>query len=440
MHYRSRALSWGDVAGIVAEDVEQETWGAGEVARSGLNEERFKALLGEALNAPGLGELYAMWRRGAITPEQFAHGLRKAKLEPSWDTPLRALHDVLLSPDTLANARQQGFVSVDRQHAESALQGVTSERADVLFELSGNPPGPGELQRALNRGVIDRATFDQAIREGRTKTKYTGFYETMARQLLTASTYVTAFLKGHISRDQMHAGIAQWGYTSEDGDLWYESEGRPASVHQIHIGYARGAKLAGASDEQDAIRKAVAQSDIRPEYADLLYAGRYSYPSAFVLRSLVQSGALTAKEGEALLLESGWKPDLAAKVAATWSGAGSGPTADTHEAKAQTQLWGTTHRSYIAGEIADTQARASLAKAGVPTGSVAAVLSAWQAERELIRKQLTPAQIKRAFLKASKNYATGLPWTRDDALAALLSRGYSVTDANDFLDIPTGGK
>lgn len=434
--YQSRIVPVGVAAAIVAEDVEAQPWGENEAKRQGINADRFGAMVNEAREAPGLSTLLELWRRGIIDGGGFDHGLAKAKLEPRWTASLEALHDVLLSPDVLANARQQGFVDTARQHSESALQGVTTDRADILFELSGNPPGPETLQRALNRGVIDRATFDQAIREGRTKTKYTGFYETMAQSILSAATYVRAFLKGHISRTEMHAGIAKWGYSAADGDLWYESEGRPATVHQIHIGYARGAKLPGASNEKDAIDKSVAQSDIRPEYADILYAQRYTYPTAFVLRGLVQSGAITQAEGEQALLYSGWEPTFAQKVAAAWSGSGTGTTADTHVAKAQTQLWGTTHRSYLNREISATVARNALGIAGVPGSAVAGVLGVWDQERELIRKQLTPAQIKKAFKKASRNAATGQPWTRDEALAALLALGYSATDANDFLDIP----
>jgi hypothetical protein len=54
----------------------------------------------------------------------------------------------------------------------------------------------------------------------------------------------------------------------------------------------------------------------------------------------------------------------------------------------------------------------------------------------LIRRQLTPAQIKKAYLKAARNAATGAPWTRDEAIAALISEGYSIQTANDYLDIP----
>lgn len=420
-------------AAIVAEDVEALDWGRTEASHQGISDTNFDAMLGEALNAPGIGPLFEMWRRGLISDGDFAHGLRKAKLETRWDDGLRGLHDVLLSSQELAMGQQQGFVSESRANSEGGLQGVTQDRQQLRFEMAGLPPGVETALQMWRRGIIDEATFAQIVREGHTKTKYTGALEQLRVQILSAATAVRAHLKGHITADQMHQRGAQWGYSPADMDLWYESEGRPASVHQIHIGYARGASLPGAANEQDAIQKSVAQSNIRPEYYGLLYAGRYTYPSAFVLRTLVQSGALTRDEGEQALLFSGWEPTFAAKVADAWAGGTSTSGGDTHVGKAQNQLWTRLHSSYLAGESDEATVQAALPRAGVSAAAVADVLATWDAEREIIRRQLTPAQIRKALGQGVLNPATGATWTHDDAMAALLARGYSVNDATVFL-------
>ena len=54
------------------------------------------------------------------------------------------------------------------------------------------------------------------------------------------------------------------------------------------------------------------------------------------------------------------------------------------------------------------------------------MLKLWDAERSLIRKQLTPAQIKKALSGGVVNPATGVAWTTEDAAAQLLDRGYSA--------------
>ena len=62
------------------------------------------------------------------------------------------------------------------------------------------------------------------------------------------------------------------------------------------------------------------------------------------------------------------------------------------------------------------------------------MLALWGEERALIRKQLSPAQVKKAVKEAVPNPATGAPWTVADGLTALLARGYSQADATTLLE------
>lgn len=315
-----KPVSLGDAAAIVAEDVEKDAWGVQQASWTGFSEDSFRAVLGEALNAPGLGELYAMWRRGLISDADFTHGLRKAKLETRWDTPLEGLHDVLLSSEELAMMQQQGFVDESRANSEGALQGVTADRQQLRFEASGLPPGIETALEMLRRSIITPDTFAQIVREGHTKTKYTDELLQLQTRVLSAATYATLALKGWISTEEMHAGGALTGYTSEQMDLLYKEHGRPATTHQVFIGNIRGGHIGDSpADISPDFLQAVRQSDIRPEYAPVLWAARYTYPTAFVLRSLTQSGDISEADAHQVLLFEGWEPTFAAKVAAAWS-------------------------------------------------------------------------------------------------------------------------
>lgn len=402
--------------------------------QQGFDAAQMDAMVNVANVGPGAGYAFDLWRRGLIDEPGFKRALKRLGIEDQWVTPLEGLHDVLLSSAELGMLQQQGFIDATRANAEGLLQGVTNERQQLRFEASGLPPGIGEALQMLRRGIIGTTEFAQIVREGHTKTKYTDELLKLQNQVLSAATYTRAFLKGHISRDAMHAGGALTGYTAGDMDLWELTEGRPATVHEIHIGYARGATLPGATDEHDAVTTAVRQSDIRPEYTDLLWAQRYTYPSAFVLRGLAQSGDLGNEQAvEQILLEVGWKPDFAAKVATAWTSGTTGG-GDTHAAKAQTQLWNTTHRSYIAHEISDATATTALEAAGVASGSVPAVLNLWKTERDLIRKGLTATQIKKAYTSQTTNPDTGAAWTLQEAQARLLELGYDQADATVLLE------
>ena len=103
--------------------------------------------------------------------------------------------------------------------------------------------------------------------------------------------------------------------------------------------------------------------------------------------------------------------------------------------KAQTSLETAAKRSYIAGESDEATAKSALTAAGVPASSQDAIITLWAHEASLVTKQLTAAQIKKAWKGAAVNDATGQPWTRDEAITALVDLHYSVTDANSFLDL-----
>ena len=425
----------GDAAEIVAEDVALESWGEAQVAQLGYGADQFQKLVGAVLNAPGFAELLQLRRRGLISDTEFTHGLRKARLETLWDNGLAELENVLLTVADLANAVVQGHMTQPAAAAEAALQGIDAARFDILVQNTGLPPGPETLLAWLRRGIITQTEFETGVKEGHTKTKYIPFFEAARQPLLSAATAVRLYLKGWYTKQQRDALGAQWGYSSQQMEDWFLSEGRPATVHQVHIGYARGATLPGAANEHEAILTSVKQSDIRPEYAELLYASRYTYPSAFVLRGLVESGAITAAEGEQALLFSGWEPTFAHKVAVSWAGGSSGATTDPHEAKAQTQLWTTTHASYKANEISAATASQALAKAGVTPAGIPLVLSVWNEEKGLIRARLQASDIRKAYQKQDTNPATGQAWSRPDAKAQLLSLGYSDQDAEAYLNI-----
>lgn len=421
-----RAVDAGTAAEIVAEDVASAEWGAAEAAQHGINGERFDKIVGEVLNAPGLGELFESYRRNLVTDAQFEHGLRKAKLEPMWDAPLKALKQRLLSPDQLASARQQGFIDEARQLQESALQGIDAGRAQILFDVVGLPPGAAEAMQAVNRGLADDALFAQMIREGHTKTKYTDLLLKMRRRLLTPTEYQEAALRGVLSNAEADAGAALSGMEPTDSKTLFDLMGRPLAVHQITTGLARGGTFGGSYDTvpepyQDAIRR----SSIRPEYAHLAYANRYTYPSAFVLRSLAQTGALTEAETHQTLLDIGWPPDFAAKVSAAWF-TGTGGKADPHVAKASTHLWTAVHKAYVDGETTATEATDDLSALGVAAPAQPAVLALWDHERSVVRRSLTPAQIKKAYKETT--------FTRDEAVARLERLGMNPTDAGTLLD------
>jgi len=426
-------------------------------AEQGISGTAFDALVSIANVGPDLGLAYRAWRRGELSDGEFDTALKRTGLEERWYPALRALKGERLDLGALATAVHRGIMDsaglllqepptaagrvpqVPRSTldtiAEFASHGIDPERARVLIGDTGLPLSLGEMLQLLNRGVVTEDDVKRAVAESNLRNEYMDVAVALRRRLLTPHEYEEAALRGIISDAEADAGAALSGMEPDDARLLFQIMGRPLVVHQITTGLARGGEYGGTYDDvPEPYRDAIRRSNIRPEYARLAYANRYSYPSAFVLRSLAQAGELGDEQAvEQILLEIGWPPALAAKVAPSWVGGG-GAT-DPHVGKAQTQLWTRLHSSYLAGEISEDDARAELPFAGVAPAGIDGVLTTWNHERDVERKQLTPTQVKKAYANAVTNPATGTPWTRDDALAALIGRGYSPNDADTFLDL-----
>jgi hypothetical protein len=408
-----------------------KTWGH----QQGYDDGVIAALMTGSLAGPDLADLFTMWRRGFVDQAGFEKGLTNLGVMGSWWANLEQLKRVHLTPEQAANARQQQFIGDQAQRDIAALYGIEPGDADVQFELAGLPPGVETGLAMWRRGIIDQATFDRIVAEGHTKTKYTGALEQLRRQLLSPATAVRAHLKGHIDTAEMHARGTDWGYSNADMDLWYQSEGRPATVHQIHVGYQRGASLPGAASERDAIDIAVAQSDIRPEYGDLLFAGRDTYPSLFQLNRLVAASAVSPATAAEWATKSGVNHEVITTLETYWQGLSGGSSTDTHVSKADSQLWTTLHRAFLGSVVEPATVQQGFSLLGVPQASQQAVLERWTFERNLERKRLTPAQVKKAWSEGVVNDATNVAWTRDEAVAYLIELGYSAADADTFLNI-----
>lgn len=408
--HTSKPLEAEAAAAIVAEDVAAQPWGEAEAAYTGISQGRFDRLVQEALNGPGVGQLLVAYRRGFITDAQFVHGLRKAKLENLWDAPLRELKSEILSPQAVALGvvrsvlRDPGLMVVDLDTsggdvpaytpssidtlAEAAASGIDEERLRVMVGSIGLPMSAQQAASALFRGIIQQPDYNRAILEGDTRPEWAGAILEQARQIPSVSDYINAEIRGWITTAERNAGIAKHGMTPADGDLLFSRTGRPATTHQVHIGFQRGGRNARfGDDERETFRNAVIESDIRPEWEPILWAQRYTYPSAFVLRALAQAGDLDYDDVHTILLYEGWEPTLAEKVARSWTEPKAGG-ADKHVTSAQTRLLTAIHKAYVGGVLDDAAALARVEQAGLSASAAQGVLSHWSQEKQL--EAMTP--------------------------------------------------
>lgn len=436
---------------------------------TGFGTEAFAALVDIANTGPPLGSALDAFRRGLLKEAEYRTALKRQGIEDAWADALVALANVLLTPDELANAVVQGHRSFDAAAVDAEKQGVTLANFQTMVDNTGLPPGPETLVAWKRRGILTDEELAQGIREGHTKVKYIDAYRQAEQVVLSATTYAGLRLRGWITPAESYVGGELTGYTREQMDQLFLDRGRPATTHQVHIGYQRGGRYIGENlDERATFDRAVKQSDIRPEWGDILWAQRYTYPSAFVLRALTQSGDLTGPQTEQILAYSGWEPVLAKEVAGKWAqGTGSAVKAETasnlraeyegmHITRAElvTALEGlgyptteasaladlgdyarvkkyrdavvtATYKAFVGHLIQEADARADLAQVGISAEAVDDLLGVWKVELAVTRKGLTQAQIKSAYKKSIIDLPT--------ALQELADKGLSQADATTYL-------
>jgi hypothetical protein len=253
---------------------------------------------------------------------------------------------------------------------------------------------------------------------------------------------VEARVRAWATDEEMYAGTALSGMTEEDTALLFKITGRPLSFRQVFIGLRRGGVYNGPTDHiHPAFLKALEESNVRPEWYNLAWAIRESYPSAFVIRFMAQGGDLNAAETEQILLYVGWPESLAKTVAGRWAATGTtggkkdtvtlleteyegGQMTETEYRKALATLGYTgtvqdhlvalgnarrakayrekvidaIHKAYVGFAINDGQAQEELATVNLTGEPFTELLGLWAKERLYTIRQLTAAQVKTAYL------------------------------------------
>lgn len=442
-----KAIDPATAARIVAQGLQEAAWGESEAASGGIDSTRFANMVAAELRGPAVGEVLQFIRREIGGDADVAKALRKLQLDPAWDSFLTQLAVVPLDPAEIAKAIHRGIIAAEGllvavppttpgsvpivppssidAITEAGWSGISAERLRVMVGNAGLPPGPQEMLQLWNRGLITEDDFLRGVGESNMRNEWGRVLAGLRRRLLTPREYAEAELRGVKVRADAQAGAGLTGLEADDYVTLFETVGRPLNVHAITTGLARGGTFGGTySDVPEPYQDAIRRSAIRPEYAVLAYANRYTYPTPFVIRAMAQAGELGDTAAvEQVLLEIGWKPAFAANVAKAWAPAGT--AADKHVAKAQTQLWTAAHKAYVDDRMTDTQAQAELVAAGVEAVAVAAVLSLWQRERAIFRAGLSAADVRKAVGQPGHDEA----W----ALERLAELGYSSDDATTYL-------
>jgi hypothetical protein len=348
-------------------------------SREGYTQDKVDALVYLAQTAPDVALTLELWRRNATRPAsehisdaQVDHALAKAQIEAQYWPAIKELFSDRLAPPVIALAivrgimQDPGYLPVSPPATEGKVKAFPVSKLDTLAEaqangfdfdrlfvetaIAGRPPGPELMARAFFRSIIEEVDYQRAISEGDVRNEWRDAILEVSREIPSSTNFVEGRLRGWIDDAAMNDGTARHGMSSEDTHLLFQIHGRPPSWHQIWIGLQRGGVYNGPLDViEPAFLKGLQESDLRPEWYNLLWHSRYSYPSAFVLRSMTESGDLTQAQAHEILLFEGWEPTLAETVSTRWAASTTATKGNPWVAKAEQHWWTAAQKSFVEG-------------------------------------------------------------------------------------------
>ena len=185
-----RGLNLGDPPTVTVPQ-----WAYDQAAQQGISKEAVDLQASLIGLPPALQELFELYRRGDIPLDQVKQGLREGDfrddwidrvigLAHAWLTPLDFVRAAVQAQMSYTDAREwagkTGLETSTQLPVDTGGSEITPDMFGLAFSIAGRPPGPAELGRMANRGIIqwtgtgaDQTTFQQGIAESDVKTKWT---------------------------------------------------------------------------------------------------------------------------------------------------------------------------------------------------------------------------------------------------------------------------
>jgi len=367
-------------------------WAYDQAAQSGISADDVNLSASIIGLPPALQELFELQRRGIITQAQVEQGLQEGDFRDDWIQYAVQLAHAWLTPLDFVRAAVQEQMSYDaaRGWAESTGLDVstavpidtgssdaTPDMFGLAYSIAGRPPGPAELGRMANRGIIswtgtgaDATTFQQGIAESDVKTKWTAALQALEAYVPPPREVGTLLERGAITSEQ---AVAYWQMGGVPTAL---AQGYAYMAEQQHVG-------------QD---KLLAVGDVKTGYYD---------------------GIFTDAQATELLGDLGYRGAVATEILSLVD--------FRREIQAINAVVRRTSTLYMNGKLNATDAKAGLEAVGISADQATALLGYWETFREQPMHLPSSEEIGLAVKYGTLNQQQGL-----EALAEL---GYQPRDA-----------
>lgn len=380
----NQLLTPADVATAINRSFMTRAEGITEANGSGVDEARLAILQHLAGNAPAPEELAAALRR-SIIPEHgdgpaavsFDQGIREGNLLDKWGPTIQALAKAIPSPADIIEGQLKGQLDAATAQQLYAMVGGDERFRQLLVNIAGNPPAPGQLLDLANRGIIpwtgtgpDVLSVQQGIFEGRSKDKWYPVYPRLAEYRPPPET-VRTLLESN-------------GITEAEATAYWASYGMTATTIAQYLTAAR-------NNTNQAARGLTEQAVLQMFY--------YQFISADDATKFLSLMGIDA--GNAALLLA-WTDMQRATAAVT---------------RAVNRI----QALFTARKIDVPTATDALDRLGVPGAAITDIISTWEVVASVNVKTLTEAQIIDAWAKGVL--------TNDQASGELQAIGYTPFDA-----------
>lgn len=369
-------LSPADLAlGLLRGNIDQG-YAENYAQRLGVDNADLQTLVGNTGEPPGLEEMLLAYRLGYIDEPTLEHGIRQSRVRNEWIPLIKRLR---FRPPPTADAIRasvEHYISQDKAKAIAAQNGLNPDEFDWVWQSWGDPISKTEAIELWRRGLIDQATVEQALREGRLKDKYIGNVLELKRELLPIRQIEAVVQHGIQSPAWGINELMDRGLTHEDAADW--------------IGVVTSGKAA--------VHKELAQNLVLDMY---------------------EAKAITEQEAITDLGQLGWTEQQARFIIATQDAKAA--LAEQH--KAQNAI----RTARLHGRLTDQQARDQLAAVGVAGNQADQLLKDWRIELEGRVAEPTATEIAKAAAEGGITFDQGLAalqtlgYTRDGAAIVLIA-------------------
>lgn len=377
-------LSPPDAASAVVRNFLPHDQAQAKAERQGVDAADFQTLVNLSGDAPGPQQLAEALRRGLIRLDgtgaastSFEQGIAEGRLHNKWASMIQGLAKLWPTPVDAIEAALKGQVEPEQGRDLYALLGGDLQFYPWLLNSQGNPPSPLEAADMAARGIIkwkgtgpDALSFEQAVREGRTRNKWTDPIRQMAQYVPAPGEVITFLAHRAISQEQAHDYLAM--HDMDDTTL---------------AAFLNEAELTALSDYRGLTQSAV---------VDMYYTRMIGHDQAVQLLEVLH---VTDKAAELLLAY-----------------------ADLRQVIEQIQKSVQRIAALFTGrKISAETARAALAGLNIPATSAEQIMQGWQLQAQANVKVLTETQIVNAWYYLIMSQA--------EAEQALEAIGYTPYDA-----------